>query len=365
MNNPSKKTSQSKIRHYVQQAYLKNFACDKNPNTIWMMDKRKKEIYEEEQEIKECAQYWFFYPQELEDWLNKNIENDGIKIIKKLLYHQDYNKLSDSEKKNLFEWIFVQYIRTPDFVNYVINTFNKLLSYISQKKEFILPKEIIKVFRSNNPNIQLLKRYYYRIVSLIWESIKKKTLYDYTWLEKEWIIFKNKTVFSYLTSDNPVILWKVGDNLINNNLEFEWISNEEYFLPKSFSFSLERGIMYFISLDPKTILLFCEKNPFQSSIIEQNNVSQVLNMNMMITAQSNRYIFSNENCFEHAFITIEKYPDCVKKENRNIISINQNQGLDYETFKIQNRALLNKIIKFYDNIDEERKETIFDSDFVL
>ena len=364
MNNTPKKTPNRRRHHYVQQAYLKNFACNKNKKLIWMMDKWEKEIFEKPQEIRECAQFSFFYPQELEEWLGNNIENDGINIIRKLLHHQDYNKLSDFEKKQLFEWIYVQYIRTPDFVNYVIDVFNKLLSYLSQNKEFLLPKEILEVFRSCNPNIKLLKRFYYRIVNLIWESIKKKTLYDYTWLEKEWILIKNKTLFPYFTSDNPVILWKAGDKFIHNNFEFEWISSEDKFLPQSFSFSLERGIMYFISLNPNTILLLSEKNPFQSSIIEQDKISQIFNMNKMITAQSYRYIFSNENFFEDAFITIDEIPECVKKDERITTAREKNQKLEYEVFRVQNRDLLNKIIRFYDKIDEERKETIFDSDFI-
>jgi len=365
MNNVSNKTPQKGRRHYVQQAYLKNFACNKNKTLIWMMDKWEKKIFEKPQKIRECAQFRFFYPQELEDWLNKNVESDGINVIRKLLYHQDYNKLLDSEKKKLLEWIYVQYIRTPDFISLVIDLFNELLSYISQNKEFLLPEEILEVFRSKNPNIQLLKKYYYRIVKLIWESMKKKTLYDYNWLEKEWILFKNKTSIPYYTSDNPVILWKSGDKYINNYSEFEWIASKEKFLPQSFSLSLERGIMYFISLNPNTILLLSEKNPFPFSILEQNKLSQIFNMNKMITAQSYRYIFSNENFFEHAFMTIDEIPDCIKKDKRITKKREENKRLDYKMFRIQNNDLLNDVIRYYDNIDEERKETIFDSDFIL
>lgn len=365
MNSSYKKSPLRKSQHYVQQAYLKNFACNKKKTHIWMMDKWEKKIFEKPQEIRECAQFRFFYPQELEEWLNKNVENDGITIIRKLLYHQDYNKLSDFEKKKLLEWICVQYIRTPDFVRLVIDVFNKLLSYISQNKEFLLPKEILEVFRSKNPNIQLLKRYYYRIVKLIWESIKKKTLYDYNWLEKQWILFKNKTSFPYFTSDNPVILWKSGDKYIHNVCEFEWFASKEKFLPQSFSLSLERGIIYFISLNPNTILLLSEKNPFSSSILEQDKISQVFNMNRMISAQSYRYIFSNENFFEHAFMTIDEIPECIKKNKRITTVREENQRLDYEVFRVQNSDLLNDVIRYYDKIDEERKETIFDSDFIL
>lgn len=365
MNSTNKKTPNSKRHHYVQQAYLKNFACNEKKTFIWMMDKWEKKIFEKPQKIRDCAQFWFFYPQELEEWLNNNIESNGINVIRKLLYHQDYDKLSDLEKKQLFEWIYVQYIRTPDFVNTVVDLFNEMLSLISQKKEFLLPDEILEVFQSNNPKIQLLKKYYYRIVKLIFNSIQKKTLYDYTWLDKEWILFKNRTVFPYFTSDNPVILWKAGDKVIQNKIVFEWLSNRENFLPQSFSFSLERGIMYFISLNPNTLLLLSEKNPFPASIIEQDKYSQIYNVNKMITAQSSRYIFSNENYFEHAFNTITEIPGCVKKINRIDTSRVKNESLDYEVFKIQNKDRLDDIIRHYDEIDDERKETFFDSDFIL
>ena len=109
------------------------------------------------------------------------------------------------------------------------------------------------------------------------ESIQKKTLYDYTWLEKEWILFKNKTLLPYFTSDNPVILWKAGDKHIRSKTEFKWIASKHKFLPQSFNISLERGIMYFVTLNPYTLLLLSEDNPFQTSIIEQRKVSQIFN----------------------------------------------------------------------------------------
>lgn len=368
MNNINKPTHESKRHHYVQQAYLKNFACNEERTLIWMMDKLEKKIFEKPQIIKEIAQFRFFYPQELEEWLNNNIESDGINVIRKLLYHQNYSKLSDIEKKQLFEWIYVQHIRTPEFIKMIIDLFNEMLNHISQNKDIHLPEEILEVFRSNNLNIKLLnikllKKYYYRIVKLIFESIQKKTLYDYTWLEKDWILFKNRTIVPYFTSDNPVILWKAGDKFIRNKTEFEWISNKDNFLPQSFSYNLERGIMYFISLSPNTILLLSENNPFPSSIVEQNQISQVFCMNSMIAAQSHRYIFSNENFFEDAFMTIDKLPECVKKDKRINTTKEDKNNLKYEAFRILNQDHLDEIIRHYDDIDEERKETIFDSDF--
>ncbi len=362
MNN-YKKTLKNRRDHYVQQAYLRNFSCNKKKTHIWMMDKREKKIFREPQKIRECAQYRLFYPIELEEWLAKNIENDGISAIKKLLYYQDYDKLSNFDKEKLFEWLYTQYIRTPAFISLTIDLFNKMLSQISQRKEFLLPKDILEVYKSDNPDIQSLKKYYYRIVKLIFESIQKKTLYDYTWLEKEWILFKNKTLLPYFTSDNPVILWKAGDKHIHSKTEFKWIASKYKFLPQSFTISLERGIMYFVTLNPYTLLLLSEDNPFQTSIIEQRKVSQIFNMNKMITAQSNRFIFSNENFFEHAFKTIEEIPECVSKGKR--IDNAREETLDYEIFEVKNKELLEKIIKHYDEIDDERKETIFDSGFNL
>ena len=123
--------------------------------------------------------------------------------------------------------------------------------------------------------------------------------------------------------------------------------------------------MYFKSLNPNTILLLSEKNPFPSSMLEQDKISQIFNMNKMITAQSYKYIFSNENFFEHAFMTIDEIPECIKKDKRITTAREENQRLDYEAFTVQNSDPLNGVIRYYDKIDEEGKETIFDSDFIL
>lgn len=76
-------------------------------------------------------------------------------------------------------------------------------------------------------------------------------------------------------------------------------------------------------------------------------------MNSMITAQSNRYVFSNEKFFEHAYKTIKKYPDCVKKRNRPSPKAKSNQNIKYEAYKIKNREKLKGIIRYFNKLDQE------------
>lgn len=61
MNNTPKKTSNRRRHHYVQQAYLKNFACNKNKKLIWMMDKWEKEIFEKNhKKLENVLNFGFF-----------------------------------------------------------------------------------------------------------------------------------------------------------------------------------------------------------------------------------------------------------------------------------------------------------------
>ena len=64
-------------------------------------------------------------------------------------------------------------------------------------------------------------------------------------------------------------------------------------------------------------------------------------------------------------MTIDEIPECIKKDKRITTARKENQRLDYEAFTVQNSDHLNGVIRYYDKIDEEGKETIFDSDFIL
>jgi len=357
------KKNQPKIKHhhYVQRAYLKNFACNKKKTFIWMMDKWREEIYNNPKKIKNCAQLGFFYPQSLELWLNKHIESDGIDAVKKLLKYEDFTRLTKIEKKNLIEWMFVQYIRTPEFIKFFIENINFNCMYATYIENNSLPNDFLEVFRSDNPDIQHLPKYYYRILNLLFESIRNKKLYDQTWFEKEWVLFKNNTTVPYFTSDNPVIVWKAGSKNISIKTNLGYIGTSDDFIPQSITIQFEKNIMHYIPLSPTIILLLSDENPFSSSIIDQYKQSEVFTMNKMIAVQSYRYIFSNENSFEHAFQTIEEIPECIKKEKR----ITSYELGTPQIFGIKDMGKLKQIIKHFEKIDEERKETIFDDDFSL
>jgi len=57
----------------------------------------------------------------------------------------------------------------------------------------------------------------------------------------------------------------------------------------------------------------------------------------------------------------EEIPECIKKEKR----ISSFEPLTPKRFRIKGMEKLKRIFNHYKEIDEERKETIFDFDFVL
>ena len=105
----------TKNSHYVQQAYLKNFACNKKKTHIWEFDKYTNAISDTPKKIKEVAKKDYFYPQWVEMWFNQNVESDAIQVIRNFSFHKSVSKLKNYEKKILLDWIFIQLVRTVGF----------------------------------------------------------------------------------------------------------------------------------------------------------------------------------------------------------------------------------------------------------
>ena len=64
--------------HYVQRAYLKNFACDEKKVFIWVFNKYKRVLSDNPKRIRDIAKKFFYYPRDLETWFGNNIEDKGI-----------------------------------------------------------------------------------------------------------------------------------------------------------------------------------------------------------------------------------------------------------------------------------------------
>lgn len=82
--------------YYVPQRYLRNFSIPGRPGEVWMFD--KKTGMSRQAAIKAVAQQAGFYPPEVEEQLDRRVEQPGHAVIDKLLREQ---RISDEDRVDL------------------------------------------------------------------------------------------------------------------------------------------------------------------------------------------------------------------------------------------------------------------------
>ena len=154
----------------AHRAYLKEFASNYKKTHIFSFDKHLLESKPEK--IKDCARAAFYYPQWLEDWLNQNVENYGIESLRKLIYHKNFYKLNSSEKLAIAKWIFIQFIRTPEF-EYILTESLKL--HIQEAKKINDPamtRHSIENFEVLEGQLNNLDDFSPSFKRVLWEFVK-------------------------------------------------------------------------------------------------------------------------------------------------------------------------------------------------
>ena len=300
----------AKNTHYVQQAYLKNFACNKQRTHIWEFDKFSNLIPIEPKKIKEVAKKDYFYPHWLEEWFNKNIENDGIQIIRKLCFHKSFSILKNSEKRILSEWIFVQLIRTVRFQNNFFQILNELFKQLENKNIPAIPSKLIQNFIKNNYDLRRIPKYKSQFQKILWNFMFNKDNFFYSIIAShKWSIIENRTIYNYLTSDSPVLYFCYGTKSSPMQLDLEWEGNKEIFTPKLIKLKFHPSIAYFVPLSSKLLLSISNIDYNLEDLLIQDDINHVIKVNELITTGAYRYIFAEEQDFELAFLALEKFPE--------------------------------------------------------
>jgi hypothetical protein len=94
--------------HYVPQKYLKGFAESRNPDIIWMYDKKLHQFANPS--IKQIAQESAFYSAEVERQLNEFVERPANLVLDKL---RDQVRINDLERIHLAIYIATMLYRVP------------------------------------------------------------------------------------------------------------------------------------------------------------------------------------------------------------------------------------------------------------
>lgn len=315
--------------HYVQQAYLKNFACNQKKSRVFVYDKLLNKILEKTKKIKNIANKDYFYPQWLEDWLNQHIELYGIDVIRKLSYRKNLNILSDVEKSSLLNWINVQFIRTLEFQYLIFSALNKFFELTEGMNVPAIPSKFIEDFKEHERNIQKLPKYESVIKKLLHNFIKNNIDFNKELsTTHQWVLIENQTPFEYYTSDNPVIIGGEKSIFVPFEIKLEWIGNQNFLKPKTISVSIDPSINFFLPLTPRLLLLIWNKNITLPSFSIQNDINHINKFNTLIVTQCTRYVFSQTKNFDIAINARKQFPESILKDKNRIRSRTLNIKLE-------------------------------------
>ncbi len=327
---PKQKT---KHTHTVQKAYLKNFSKEEDRKfLLWRLDKKtgnKKRLTIENVSVEN-----YFYPQDIEEWLTRDIEGKGIPIINKIIKERIVSSLNSEEKERVARWIIVQDLRTREYRNKIRQGFEETAELII-KKDFIphkfpdIDSESLKIDMGEDPvkNIQIsMMKRFQKYAPIIASNY-------------HWTIVENDTGNFYYTSDHPIIKDNVYLNSMKRVMDKEFLGSGKGYFSKGVELhlplnpELELVLMNLEPLDDmlREIREIIQKNPqlypilwrlFPHDKVKQlrkdkwNAINDnIFYMNEHISSSSNRFIYSKKNDFTIAENFLRRKPE-YKDEDR-------------------------------------------------
>ncbi len=325
MKNP-KKTENC---HYVQRAYLKEFASNDKQTHIFSFDKYQ--LKSNFEKIEECAKAAYYYPQWLEEWLNQNVENYGIESLRKLTYQKNFYKLNSIEKLDIAKWIFIQFIRTPEFENLLTESLKLHIQEAKKINHPAMTKRSIENYEYLERQLNKLDDYSPSFKRVLWDFMKNTTKLHSKFInEYKWIVLENTTKFRFLTSDNPIILnYSKDPHSVPFHFKPLWYGNNFIVHLKSIDMEIPEVVNFYVPLNPNLLLHIIKNNRNYKKYLPLRNAYSILEINKMISVQSTRYLFSNVDDFQHVLLALRQYPEAQFKEKPRI----KMRGMNLKTSK--------------------------------
>lgn len=256
------KTS-TKNQHYVPQFLLKKFSLDKKMIKIYQKEKDK--IIEKAPIKNQCSKDWFYGKENIEEELSQ-IEGDGAKVIKFII---EGKKIKEIEIEQLYQFIFLQSIRTNKKKEIINNSVEEVLEeikiYEKQSLE-IIPGELIKN----------LKYEYKEILDLDFIILKIKDSEE----DNEFVI-----------SDNPVV-------------------NYNYCYKRFNAGYAKTGTTLIMPLTPYETIMLYDKNTYELSNINENKIMYI-DEDEVKKLNNLQYINSDKNIYFKK--KLDKYREEVQK----------------------------------------------------
>lgn len=297
-----------KREHFVPEFYLRNFAS--NENKIWVFDKLTKAHFETN--ISNVANKRSFYDfskkevakggnqQIVEDFLSwlenhlKRVLDDVLQMI------TTKRRITHKQKRRMSYLVAVQYMRTLEFREYLIESFEKFV-----KTTFAEAHNL-----SESDRLTLEELEFNRDVAstLHADIFLDKEIEDYvtTMLQKHiWIVGLNNCAQPFYTSDVPVVKKAHKKDPIHSTSGLE-----------------SEGIEIAFPLSPRYNLILKERRFFRKlknldCKSKALTKKEVMYYNTLQVLQSSRQIYCPSDSFDQAEEICDKHPDaCISDRTR-------------------------------------------------
>jgi len=326
-----------KIQHYVPKFYLKKFANEKSKNQFFIYCLFKQ--FDNKivpNNIDNVAAEKFFYdkypPQSIENYLSI-AETDLSKTYNKIVCRKRIHRLTKKDNINLIYLIYFQYVRTDYMRTKTLQTltyeldqkkndiikkngivlYNRLKNYVETEHYRILQNLLIRIddeyvrkkSRNFNPNINP------NILNLMLK-LKKRMINHLKSLDKFLLEIRDSN-YEFYTSDHPILFYNKYTQIKDDGLTFINI------------FDMKTQIYY--PLNPKLCILLYKKEIYnfneiyskKKRFLAEKDFNLIKLINILITHESKRVIFSKKEDFKIALDYLKKNPHVRDKDLRRFI----------------------------------------------
>lgn len=271
----------TKNQHYVPQFLLKKFSLDRKTIKVYQKDKAK--IIENAPIKNQCSKKWFYGKGKTEDKLSK-LEGDGAKVIKKVL---EGKKVDFKEKAQLYQFIYLQSIRTLKKINLINETTKEL------KKEIIKSIAEVKGLKDID---EIIDEVIEQDIIMTPEELVKKSEVDYKKiLDLDFVILKIENLekvkqSEFIIGDSPVIHYNYYFQRFNGGIE-------------------RYGEMIIMPLTPYETIILYDKKIYDFYNVNKNKVICIERDDIQ-KLNSLQYINCNKNIYFKT--TLDEQTDCFK-----------------------------------------------------
>jgi hypothetical protein len=299
-----------KKEHYVPKFLLRSFAINKD-DQIYVFDKLTERVFKSN--IGNVASEKRFYDIVVKDYVFSlepslsDLESDASEIIRKIIYFQNINRISEDEKIKLSSFIAIQIQRGKQARQNLIDASKLLEQRLGEMG--IDPKDVVNFEPLDEEgaklNAMLMVSNYQELVPYIYN--------------KWWLLLKTPKMRPFYISDNPVVMQNLFDHSPRGNLGLA-VKGIEVYLPLSKTLTLGlycRSHEVYIRESVKKLNLIKKHdkdfvpqnkksydvlmrlwNGLQSGSAIQITETNLLNLNSLQVGYSYRFTFSSKEDFK-------------------------------------------------------------------